>query len=79
MTDKTEVTPTEMRKALKAMGYTVRIKQGSQFSMATVTKDGDTVSGTNIMGPDYYKKHKEFFDYKNTHSVIDEDGWRTML
>ena len=75
---KREITQSEMRRELKAMGYSVRTKQGSEFSTATVSLNGDKINGGNVMTPEFLEEHREFFDWKNSVSVVD-DGWRTIL
>lgn len=78
MSGKRQITPAQMRAELKEMGYTVRIKRNSDFSSAVVTKGGDTVTGPNIITPEFLDKHQAFYDWKNGVSVV-EDGWRTIL
>lgn len=75
---KREITQSEMRRELRAMGYNVRTSQGSSFSTAVVRMDGEKINGGNVVTPEFLAKHKEFFDWKNSVSVID-DGWRTIL
>ncbi|WP_298842351.1 hypothetical protein [uncultured Salinicola sp.] len=75
---KREITQAQMRRELKDMGYGVRTRQGSEFSTATVTLDGDKINGGNVLTPEFLNEHREFFDWKNSVSVID-DGWRTIL
>ena len=75
---KREITQAEMRRELKAMGYNVRTRQGSDFSTATVTLHGDKINGGNVITPEFLAEHREFFDWKNSVSVVDE-GWRTIL
>jgi len=68
-----------MRRELKAMGYKVAVRAGSLFSTGKVTKDGDQVSGVNAMSPEFYEKHKAFFDWKASVEIVDDGGWRTIL
>tara|TARA_B100000929_G_scaffold86897_3_gene67958 strand:+ start:2627 stop:2863 length:237 start_codon:yes stop_codon:yes gene_type:complete len=78
MSAKREITPAQMRKELKAMGYTVRTRAGSSFSTATVSADGQQVNGGNVMTREFRDKYADFFDWRESVSVI-EDGWRTIL
>ncbi len=67
-----------MRKALKAMGYQVRVRSMSEFSDASVLKNGKRINGGNVLTKDHLEEHQQFYDWKNSHSVID-DGWRTII
>lgn len=75
---KREITQAEMRRELKAMGYNVRTRQGSEFSTAAITLHGDKINGGNVITPEFLAEHREFFAWKNSVSVVDE-GWRTIL
>ena len=77
---KTALTLAEARATLKGLGYTLKTRRNSSFISGTVThvETGDQVSAINAMTPDFYKKHKAFFDFKNGHTV--QDGqWRVIL
>lgn len=78
MTNKREITPAQMRKELKAMGYKVRTKSYSEFSAASVFLGDEKINGGNVMSEDFHAKHKAFFDWKTGVSII-ENGWRTIV
>lgn len=67
-----------MRKELKAMGYRVRTRSYSEFSAASVFLGDEKINGGNVMSEDFHAKHKAFFDWKASVSVI-ENGWRTIV
>lgn len=75
---KRKITTAEMRRELRAMGYTVRTKAGSSFSMATVLRDGVQVNGANVVTREHLEQHAEFYAWREGVSVVD-NGWRTML
>lgn len=78
MSAKREITPAQMRKELREMGYAVRTKSGSSFSTATVTMDGEKINGGNVMTREFRDRYADFFEWRDGVSVI-EDGWRTIL
>lgn len=77
---KTEITLAQYRQELKGMGYQVRTHRNSEFIEARVThKDsGDKVTGFNAMSPEFFAKHKAFFDYKNSVSIHEEEDLSSM-
>lgn len=75
---KREINQAQMRRELKDLGYSVRTRQGSEFSTARVMLDGQQINGGSVITPEFLSEHRAFFDWKNSVSVVD-DGWRTVL
>jgi len=66
------------RRDMKALGYGVSTRIGSQFVTATVKKDGVAINGGNVLTPEHLEEHRAFYDYRNATSVMDGE-MRVML
>ena len=75
---KIKISPEEMKKTLREMGYRARTKQCSDFSQVTVYC-GDTQINGGLVTPEFREKYKNYFDWRVTVSVVDSDGWRYIL
>jgi len=75
---KTSVDLPTFRRDMKALGYRVSTRSGSQFVTATVKKDGVAINGGNVLTPEHLEEHRSFYDYRNATSVMDGE-MRVML
>lgn len=78
MSQKTEITPQDLRRRLKALGLKLRTRAYSQFSEGRVYDGDQQINGGNVLDAAHLEKYAGFYELKNSVSVI-EDGWRTII
>lgn len=61
----------DFRRQLRSLGYTMRLRQCSEFLEARVYHDGNQINGGNVLSPTHFEKHKHFYDYIAGISVRD--------
>lgn len=66
------------RKDMKALGYAVTVRVGSEFATAAVKRDGERINGGNVLTPEHLERHQAFYDYRNGTSVLD-GGMRVIF
>lgn len=71
---KTVVDLPMFRRAMKVLGYQVRVTTHSTFKTATVLDNGQAINRGNVLSPEFFEKYRDFFAYREKHSVRD-DQW----
>lgn len=63
----------DFRRAMKALGYTVRIATFSGFAKAKVFHGKIQINAANCHPPDHFERHRAFYDWTASHSIRDGD------
>jgi len=73
---KKEMTLSEVKKEIKALGYKVRVKSYNEFKAITVLDpETDTViNGGNVLTAEHLEQYKKYYDWKNAEDRSIHDG-----